>query len=351
MRVLIPSLRLDSGIATYTLALARGLAAAGVDVVLLDESGGFEDPSPRIEVVPLRPPRLLPGPIEPTAEWGRIGDVKRIAREREVDGVHATRLGLVPRGEKLVVTIWDPIRSPLGRAQAATERGEPRVSEGIYALVDGLAAVRAKGIVAVTRAIEEAWGRFAPTELIPPFIDDGTIGPARAERSADVIMVAGMLDLERKGLDLGLEAMEIVRAEVPEARLVLVGGWIDDARRAALPAWCEPRGRLSPADLREAFAGAGCCLIPSRWEEFGYAGLEALAAGVPIATAPLPGYEGLSGRGVFTAGTRTAPELAAQVASALAAKDFEFPAECRASTAIPKIIDLQRSAFALGAGD
>jgi glycosyltransferase involved in cell wall biosynthesis len=348
MRVLIPSLRLDSGIATYTLALARGLAAAGHEVVLLDESGGFEDPSPRIEVVPLRSPRQLPGPIEPTAEWGRIGDVKRIARERGVDGVHVTRLGLVPRGEKLVVTIWDPIRSPLGRARAATERGEPRVSEGIYALVDGLAAVRAKGIVAVTPAIRKAWARFARTELIPPFIDDATIGPARSGRPDDVIMVAGMLDLERKGLDLALESMAIVRESNPDARLVLVGGWVDDARRAALPAWCEAHGRLSTADLREAFAAAGCCVIPSRWEEFGYAGLEALAAGIPIATAPLPGYEGLSGRGVFTAPTRTAGELAAQVTAALAAQDFEFPSECRASNAIPKIIDLQRTAFALG---
>lgn len=346
MKVLIPSLRGTSGIATYTIALARGLASAGHQAVVLDEDGGFGEAPAGIEVVPFRHPPKLPGPIEPAAEWALIREVGRLAQEHEVDGVHATRLGYASGGGgKLVITVWDPIASPAGRFRAASARGEPRVAEALYAAVDGFAARRASAIAAVTPAVRRSYSRFGRCEHIPPFLDDATISPPRPERNNDVVMVAGALDLERKGLDLALGAMAILRERVEDARLVLIGDWIDAGRSRALPGFCETRGRLSPAEVSAAFAAAGCCLIPSRWEEFGYVGLEALAAGVPVVTTPLPGYEGLSGGGVFATSGWEAGRLADQVAAALAATEFGFPPECRASDAVPRILDLYRTAF------
>lgn len=347
IRILVPSLRGASGIATYTESLAYGLAAAGHEVVLLDQTAGFQTADPRITVVRLRPARRLPYPFEPLAEWGLRGEVRRLAREFTVDGIHATQLGLVPSGEASVVTVWDPLVSPVGRLRAASWRGEARLREAMYGVIDAVAARRSRGIVAVTASARAGFARFGRRcELVPPFLDDETIVPPRPERSHDVVMVAGALDLPRKGLDLALAAVARLRATLPGVRLVLVGDWIDASRVASLPDFCRTVGRLAPDGVMATLGSAGCCLIPSRWEEFGYSGLEALATGTPVACAPLPGYAGISGGGVFMAASRDPDEVAARLLAALEARTFSFPRECRRSVAIPRILDLYKEAFA-----
>lgn len=346
IRILVPSLRGASGIATYTVSLVTGVASEGHEVVLLDETAGFQAEVSGITVVPLHPARRLPYPLEPLADWGLHGKVRRLAREFAVDGIHATRLGLVPRNEKTVITAWDPILSPAGRFRAAPRRGEPRAREAAYAVADAVAARRSGAVVAVTEAVREGFGRIARRcEFIPPFLEDDAIVPPRPNRPHDIVMVAGALDLPRKGLDLALQAVARVRDAVPGARLILIGDWIDSSRRASLPDFCLAEGPLPTEEVRAAFGAAGCCLVPSLWEEFGYAGLEALAMGTPVACSPLPGYEGLSGGGVFMAKSATPDQLARQAIAALGATEFEFPVECRGSVAIPRIVALQRSVF------
>jgi glycosyltransferase involved in cell wall biosynthesis len=244
-----------------------------------------------------------------------------------------------------VITVWDPITSPIGRFLAASQRGEPRAMEAMHAAVDTAAARRSGAIVAVTREAREGFDRFGRCEFIPPFLEDSLVAPLEPHRSHDIVMVAGFLDLHRKGLDLALQAVSLLRETVSVARLILVGEWIDPERRDALPDFCEARGRLDREDVRAAFADAGCCLIASLWEEFGYSGLEALATGIPVASTPLPGYEGLSGGGIYMAMTRDPSDLAREIAAALDATGFEFPAECRASVAIPRIVGLYESTF------
>ena len=344
MRVLIPSLRSTSGIDAYAVALAAGLAAAGHKAVVVDERGDYESSDRRITRAALRHPRRLPGPLEPFAEWELQREVRRLAAEREVDGAHAVRPGLAPRGLPAAITVWDPLASPVGRYRAARGRGEHPGTETAYAVVDGFAARRAKAIVAVTEAVRHGYGRYGRCELIPPFLPDESVQEPIGVRGRDVVMVAGQLDLERKGLPLALAAMDRVNEARGGARLLLVGDWIDPGRRAALPEFCEATGRLSPSEVRSIFKTAGCCLIPSLWEEFGYAGLEALAARVPVACAPLPAYEGLGG-GVFRAGSRDPADLAAQIEAALDAEPFEFPPQCRASVAIPRLLALYEEVF------
>ena len=261
-----------------------------------------------------------------------------LAREHRVDVVHATRPGLLPPKQRAVVTLWDPIAGPRARARAAVARGEGRVKEGLWALTDLLAARRATVVTAVTPEVQAAFaGRGRPCELVRPFLADEALAAPRRERSQDVVMAAGALDLPRKGLELALAACERVRATVPEMRLVLIGAWVDEARRAALPEFCEARGRVSRDEVAAAFAAAGCVLVPSLWEEFGYVGLEALASGTPVVCTPGVPYGGLSGGGVFQAATATAEALADQIRAALAVEDFEYPAECRASVAVPQL--------------
>ena len=105
-------------------------------------------------------------------------------------------------------------------------------------------------------------------------------------------------------------------------------------------------GRLPRPALLDALGGFGCCIVPSLWEEFGYAALEALGAGVPRACAPGLGFAGLSGGGVFVAAQRTAQSLADQVLLALAADTFEFPAECKATNALRRLTTLYETVAA-----
>lgn len=316
-------------------------------MILLDEDAGATPAPEGVTAVPLAPPRRLYGPLEPLAELGRSRTVAALAREHEVDGIHATRPGLLlAPGPKAVITLWDPIPDPLDRARAGVNRGEGRVKEGLWALSDRLAARRAKAVVAVTPEVQAAYSaRGSHCELIPPFLADTAVAPAQPDRPDDVVMAAGALDLPRKGLDLALAAFELVRAELPDARLILIGPWVEAARRDALPPFCEPRGRLPREQVTAAFAAAGCALVPSQWEEFGYVGLEALASGVPVACTPGVPYSGLSGGGVFRAAEPTAAALAAEIVAALRVRDFEYPAECRAANAIPRLERLYTAAF------
>jgi glycosyltransferase involved in cell wall biosynthesis len=345
MRVLIPSVRSTSGIDTHAKSLAVEIAGAGHEAVVVDERGDYQPPHPSIARAELPEPRRLPGGLGPFAEWGRQREVRRLAAEHEVDGIHAARPGLIPRGVPATMTVWDPVPGPLARSRIAPGRGEDPMTEAAYAITDRLAVRRVGAIVAPTEAVQRGYESLVRSELIPPFLPDERVREPAAERGSEVVMVAGQLDHERKGLDLALAAMAELRERRDDARLVLVGNWMDPSRPDSLPEFCEARGRLTPDELHATFSAAGCCLIPSLWEEFGLSGLEALAAGAPVACAPLPGYEGLAGGGVFRAESRDPIDLAAQIEAALEVRSFEFPAECRASIAVPRLLALYEEIF------
>jgi glycosyltransferase involved in cell wall biosynthesis len=344
LRILVARLAQASGIATYTRWLVEGLAAAGNEVTLLDEGAAFEPSDQRIRVVGFTASERLPRALEPFRGWRAERVVARCAEELAADAIHVTNLSLAPRIERLVITAWDPIASPLGRLRAASARGEPRGQEAAHAIVDAIAARRASAIVAVTEAVKDGLSRFdRRTEVIPCFLPDDLITAPLPERSHEVVMVGLAIDSPRKGLTVAVEAVERARETVPEARLVLIGQWVDPTGQASLPDFCDVRGRMEPSDLRDVLRQAGCVLIASRWEEFGYAGLEALAAGAPVVCGPLPAYDGMSGGGVHVARDRSPAALAEQIVAAFECDRFEFPAECRASVAIPRLLDLYRA--------
>jgi glycosyltransferase involved in cell wall biosynthesis len=94
--------------------------------------------------------------------------------------------------------------------------------------------------------------------------------------------------------------------------LVIAGEGPDRDRLQALAAGAEIRftGRVPEAALTQLRREAAVVLIPSRWEEpFPYAGLDALAAGVPVLASDYGGLPELVGRGsVLAADDRSAWE-------------------------------------------
>jgi glycosyltransferase involved in cell wall biosynthesis len=81
-----------------------------------------------------------------------------------------------------------------------------------------------------------------------------------------------------------IDAMRLVREEVPGLRLVLTGGALDTIGDD-LPEWVDRRGLVPRAELLSLYQRASCLVFPSRYEGFGLPPLEAMASGCPVAAA------------------------------------------------------------------
>ena len=127
------------------------------------------------------------------------------------------------------------------------------------------------------------------------------------------VVFVGRADDPRKNARLLLEAWPLLRRELPEARLVLVGR----PPSAPVPEGVEVRGEV--ADVAAELRPAALFLLPSRQEGFGIVAAEALACGVPVLATPSGGPEHLlraSGGGRVLAGF-DAEELAGTAADLL----------------------------------
>jgi glycosyltransferase involved in cell wall biosynthesis len=128
-----------------------------------------------------------------------------------------------------------------------------------------------------------------------------------------LIVFVGRADDSRKNAGLLLEAMPLVRARLPGARLRLVGS----PPRGPLPPGVETTGPVSA--VPEHIRGAALFVLPSRQEGFGIVAAEALACGVPVITTPSGGPEELirESRGGMVLDGFTAEELAVRAVELL----------------------------------
>jgi starch synthase len=84
-------------------------------------------------------------------------------------------------------------------------------------------------------------------------------------------------DFERKGGDILIRAFELVRRELPDATLDLVGV----GERFDVPG-VTSHGKIATArQMQELYAGARVFTLPSRYEPYGLVLIEAMAHGVP----------------------------------------------------------------------
>jgi glycosyltransferase involved in cell wall biosynthesis len=333
----------SNGIETYTRHLAHGLQERGHEVVTAYRTPPSSQPA-TVETVQLGEPdrrmRSLLGPLESRTVHGRL---RRAARARDCAVVHATYPEFAFAGQPpVVVSAWHPESRWLRRSITAGARHERFSSEALHAVSD-TAAYRRAAVIALSPAVQRGvHHRGWRAEWIPPFVPDRLIQPPTPRRSLSCALVARWLDLPRKDLGLAVAATGLLAAEMPGFRLVLVGGWRDPSRADGLPGHCVPAGLRDPGEVSKLLASSGCCLISSSWEEFGYSGLEALAAGTPLACPPLPGFEGLASDGIVVAERRDPQSLATAIRRALEVEWFEFPVSCRSSVALPRIERLYR---------
>ena len=346
VRVALACISGSSGIDTYTRLLASALDRTGHDVLVFTRTTGRPQGLPdSVETVPLRPlrhrVRRFAGAFEATPLQRTV---RLEARRWGADVVHAPSLSLAPpRAHPLVVNAWDPELSVVARVRLARSRGQRAWPEALYAVSDAIGCRRGDAVIAVTPPVAEAAAsRYRRVEWLPLFMPDESVSEAKGDRDSSCVMVANYLDHPRKNLDLAVEAVRVLRERRPDVRLVLVGGWLSDERRGRLPGFCEAVGRLSSCEVLLLLGRSGCCLLPSMWEEFGYSGLEALAAGSPLVCGPLPAFEEVA-EGVVVFDSLESQAVARALEGALELRPFRFPELFRESAVVPRIVDLYRS--------
>jgi len=159
-------------------------------------------------------------------------------------------------------------------------------------------AGQADVVSAPSRAIAEIVGRAwsldpAKLEHLPyPFLPDASLvalPAAVAAANRHDVLFLGRLEIRKGVLDLA-RAIPRVLARFPTAHFRLVGGSAASPRAGVdmrrylvekLAPWSdrvELVGQLSPADVARELARAAVCVLPSVWDNFPYACLEAMAA-------------------------------------------------------------------------
>jgi len=186
------------------------------------------------------------------------------------------------------------------------------------------------------RRVREAYGLpEAKIARIPNPLDLEAWYPADRDRARAELGIGaetrlavwhGRIDVRTKGLDLLLEAWRLVRAARPakELALLLVGTGRDrdvlaeQLRQLQLPdvRWIDEYV-LDKAAIRRYLSAGDVYVLPSRWEGFPVAPLEAMACGLPVVAASAPGIEDIFDRGEQSGGLVVPAEDAEELARCL----------------------------------
>ncbi|MDN5976320.1 glycosyltransferase [Acidipropionibacterium jensenii] len=201
------------------------------------------------------------------------------------------RAGLPGGGVPLVVTEHDSqLRS------GATSRLRAEDCRVAYGAADRVLAVSG----ALARILVDEYA--TNVEVVPDVVDVDLFARAAAHQHRDLntLVSVGSL-IERKGM-VELCRTVIASAQTfPHLRLRIIGDGPLHADLQTLLADQDPDhritllGRTDRARVAREVAGAGGFVMFSRWETFGVAYAEALAAGTPVLATPCGGPEGFIG--------------------------------------------------------
>jgi glycosyltransferase involved in cell wall biosynthesis len=227
----------------------------------------------------------LPGmiPVQRRLYWRALE--KSIAAFRadggEVVHIHSCALPGVVLGRiapaKLVVSMWD---DELFDVVPASRRWRRVIAETLR---------NADSVVYITETLkslaEDIVGPHAAT-VIPLGIDEySDIHPSPA-REFTVVTAARLI--ARKNIDVALRAFARLRAQVPSARMAVLGDGPERqtltslAERLGLAAAVDFSGAVSHRAVRESMARAHVFVLPSVREALGTVYFEAMSVGVPV---------------------------------------------------------------------
>jgi glycosyltransferase involved in cell wall biosynthesis len=241
-----------------------------------------------------------PGPAVPL-EMRRLGRCIDAFGPRLVH-LHSSKAGLVGRLviRRSVPTVFQPhawsfeaLQGPLARLAGRWERSATRWTSAIVCVSDA------------EKAMGESVGIVGEWRVIPNGVDLDRFGAVTAAERRSVrerlgfpdapsVVCVGRLS-EQKGQDILLDAWPLVLAEVPDARLYLVGGGpLGPQLKARGVRHVDFLGQRS--DVPTLLAAANVIAMPSRWEGCSLAMLEALGRGRSVVSSDVSGaWEAIDG--------------------------------------------------------
>ena len=250
----------------------------------------------------------------PGFAWAAMRRMKTIHRDHPIDVVEAAEgradsffVGLLSRRPKLIVRLHTA-RIFIDRLNRVSNRQGSRRDYWL----EKQAIARADLVTAPSQAMIDLTRTWLPlrdkqTVVVANPVNEREFRPSKSSKRSTVLYV-GRLE-RRKGAETITQAMPIVLRKVPTAEFVFIGSdgpdhdgesWRDKLVAAVDPA---SRGRLrfeqiARAELCEAYQQAGVCILPSTWENFPYALLEAMACGTPVVATRTGGFSELVEDGV-----------------------------------------------------
>ena len=315
----------------YTSMLAGGMELAGADVMLLNrdhdqEFGGQPGASAAFVAAAMGPRarrQAIPGRVRSPAGLRAAVRTRRAVRRWAPEVVHLqAAIGNDPRlifascakRRRFALTIHDPVRHP-GEAVSHTR------------LIGDRALIRAAGLVfvhgaALREELIEVTRPRAPVVVVPHGVDprDGETAPLPARPA---VLFFGRLG-HYKGVDVLLDAMAEVWAELPETTLTIAGA----GDLADHPALADPRVTLRhehvpDAELPGLFGAATCVVLPYRQASQSGVGSLAKRYGRGLVVSAVGGLPELVGDGSgLTVPAEDAAALARTLRQVLADRDL-----------------------------
>ena len=176
------------------------------------------------------------------------------------------------------------------------------------------------------------------TKMISAEFDGSFFSPGPSRRSELDLPQEGPILLyvgnrqRRKGIDIALKALGLLRGAYPEARLVMVGG-----ERDAAKGWYKRfmgdnlernviiRDTVTPAELRDYYRSSDVFFLPTRHEGSPRVVKEALACGCPVVASDVPGVRSIdpAGKAVCISNSNTASCHAEMLCNLLQNKELQ----------------------------
>ena len=294
------------GVETHVSRLSRELVKLGAEVTVLTT-----------DLLTTKPMRRVAVPRSPTNEDGivvyRLRALEALPMRQGLgiispevafhlkgsDVIHAHGYGRFP-------TFVAPLRRILHTPVILTthsDLGRPSLRKSFFdAAVSRLTVKSADVVIAVSYHEKKVLERLGVEEtairVIPNGVDLGYL-PRRRGRTGGrrTILYVGRLDFEQKGVDVLLRAVsKLVRERGFDVNLKLVGpDWGDLGRAVSIAKELQIQdsveylGVLPTEAIVDEMSSADVLALPSRFEPFGIAILEAMAAGLPVVASAVGG--------------------------------------------------------------
>lgn len=310
-----PSSQSGGGVGSQVRTLARALAHAGhqVSVVALGKPNGSTRDVEENDGIEIH--RVFPGNLHwyahripclgqltlPLREleysWAVYKCLRRLLRQKSLDIIEAT--------ETSAFFVAHLIRKPplvvrLHGEQYTFHKYTPglpvTVGLRLSRILQRRVLRRASFLISPSQAHaqeieQELGGKRLPMAIILNSIDLNKIQPA-SDPSTDkwTVLFVGRLD-RPKGVPVLLEAARLVIREYPSVQFVLAGASHPTLPQAeidslicdyGLESHINQTGHLSSQELSRLYREATICVLPSYYETFGLAALEAMAYGKPV---------------------------------------------------------------------